>query len=62
MLEKNRYNPSTITLAAVDSNPETGPYHHHASDESGVALRVLLREQIEDSLCITVFFPGQFQA
>lgn len=59
MLEEKQilYNPSTITLAAVDSNPETRPYLHHASDEGGVALCVLLREQVKYSLCIIVFFP-----
>lgn len=57
MLEKNRHNLSTITLAEVDSNPGTRSYLHHASDESRVALCVLLREQVKNSLCITVFFP-----
>lgn len=62
MLEENRRNPGTVTLAAVGADPGRRPYLHHASDESRVAPRVLLREQVEDSLRIIVFFPRQLQA
>lgn len=33
-------------------------YHHHASDQSRVTLCVSLGQQVKDSLCVVVFFPG----